>query len=91
MPARNARQRPVRAGIQVTSARSTTDGISSGTLTALATRNSQKVLVTNQHVMADGGLSLVHQPLEDDEEMYQGGSESSYGRTAENQLRSIKG
>ena len=40
--------------------------------------------------MADGGLSLVHQPLEDDEEMYQGGSESSYGRTAENQLRSIR-
>ena len=54
MPARNARQRPVRAGIQVTSARSTTDGISSGTLTALATRNrdNQKVLYTCLHVMA---------------------------------------
>ena len=92
----NTTHRPLIGGIQIVSARlegSTPDPISSGTLTALATRKSdqQKVLVTCLHVMSDGGLSLVHQPLEDDEEMYQGGSESSYGRTAENQLRSIKG
>ena len=68
--------RPVRAGIKIASARtngSDIEPISSGTLTGVATKNgtTQKVLVTAQHVMSDGGLSLVHQPLEDDEEMYQ--------------------
>ena len=75
MPARNARQRPVRAGIQVTSARSTTDGISSGTLTALATHNNQKVLVTCQHVMAGtrtvAGISGYFNSVSRDEKMYQ--------------------
>ena len=52
----NTAHRPLIGGIQIVSARlegSTPDPISSGTLTALATRKSdhQKVLVTCQHVM----------------------------------------
>ena len=72
----NTTHRPLIGGIQIVSARlegSTPDPISSGTLTALATRKSgqQKVLVTCQHVMAGVGLGGRFKNVSRDEEMYQ--------------------
>ena len=72
----NTTHRPLIGGIQIVSARleeSTPDPISSGTLTALATRKSgqQKVLVTCQHVMAGVGLGGRFKNVNGDEEMYQ--------------------
>ena len=70
----NTTHRPLIGGIQIVSARlegSRPDPISSGTLTALATRNNQKVLVTCQHVMAGVGLGGRFKNVNGDEEMYQ--------------------
>ena len=70
----NTTHRPLIGGIQIVSARlegSTPDPISSGTLTALATRNNQKVLVTCQHVMAGVELGGRFKNVSRDEEMYQ--------------------
>ena len=48
--------RPIMGGLQIQSGRpnnGNVESISQGTLTALATRNNQKVLVTCEHVMPD--------------------------------------
>ena len=77
MGATNDHHRPLLSGILVKSARKVGDQlqyISTGTLTGLATRNSdskKKVLVTNLHVMADISDSGVYQEPSGDEEMYQ--------------------
>ena len=63
-----SRHRPTRAGLYVSSKRTTGEILTGGTLTGLASRDSdsKKVLVTNQHVMAGAMRNLTG-----NEEMYQ--------------------
>ena len=78
MTDRKLEHRPLMGGIQIVSARPadpSPQAVGSGTLTGLATRNNQKVLVTCLHVMAGvteiAGVLQFGRNLRDDEEMYQ--------------------
>ena len=78
MTDRKLEHRPLMGGTKIVSARPadpSPQAVGSGTLTGLATRNNQKVLITCLHVMAGvteiAGVLQFGRNLRDDEDMYQ--------------------